>query len=100
VASTVADSAMILMIAAAMAGSRYSFPHQQCADRSLDQAHAPCARRHGIAVEIARNGVRGREMAYVVLPAVRSRTMRVTTSSGVDLVRSHVSGVAFGRHEH
>jgi hypothetical protein len=100
VASTVADSAMILMIAAAMAGSRYSFPHHQCADRSLDQAHAPCARRHGIAVEIARNGVRGREMACVVLPAVRSRTMRVTTSSGVDLVRSHVSGVAFGRHEH
>jgi hypothetical protein len=56
------------------------FPHQQRATVACDQARAPCA------VGTA-SLFKSRAMAYAVLPSVRSRTTRATTSSGVDLGR-------------
>jgi hypothetical protein len=64
-----------------------AFPHQQRADRGCDQART-LRSRHGVLVQVA-------GMAYDVLPSVRSRTMRATTSSGVDLGLPSVTPFSF-----
>jgi hypothetical protein len=58
--------------------SENALPHQQRADRSLWSGARTLRSRHSVLV-------RSRAIAYAVLPSVRSRTTRATTSSGVDL---------------
>jgi hypothetical protein len=55
-----------------------AFPHQRRADRGLRPGARTLRSRHSVLVQVAGK-------AYTVLPSVRSRTTRATTSSGVDL---------------